>query len=306
MFFGYGMTMDSDSISVTGDNSLVNGVKVSQGIFDHLTFEDDANTLVTNTTQPSTWDSTTLLNVTFDNTINGGSISQFIGFIDSFSIQRRELNSNSWVTLQTITKDTNGLLATNFTMYDNFAKNDTVYVYRVVPANTNGIGTSIEQEVLSKFNKAVIADTRGVYNVTMEYKINSSQRNQQVATYVPYGSKYPIVVYNAVTNYESGSINAVLLAPTSKTSAYLDRKAQTQLSNQFTNWLLNTLPKVVKDFNGKFVIANITGAVANSYYKELGNGLASASFSYVEVGDDTQETYDKLGITNNFEIIINE
>ena len=306
MFFGYGMTMDSDSISVTGDNSFVNGVKVSQGIFDHLTFEDDATTAVDNTNKPTTWSTTTLLNVTFDNTINGGSISQFIGFVESFAIQRREDGSNSWVTLQTITKDTSGILATNFTMLDSFAKDGTLYTYRLVPANSNGEGTSIEQVILSKFNNAVIADNFGAYNVTLGYGLNNVQRNQQSAVYNPYGAVYPVVVFNAQTNYESGSVNAVLLAPTSSTTSYLDRKSQTQLNQEFVNWLLNKQPKVIKDFNGKFTIVNIIDAVGNGYYKELGNGLASASFSYVEMGDDSQNTYDKLGITNNFPIVIND
>lgn len=306
MFFGYGMFADSDSISVTGDDSLVNGVKVTQGIYDHLTFESDASVSVSSTTQPSTWDSTTLLNVTFDNTINGGSISQFIGFVDSFAIQRRELNSDTWITLQTIVKDMNGYLLTNFTMYDNFAKNNTVYVYRLVPANSEGDGTSIEQTVLSKFNNAVIADVTNAYNVSMDYKLNGVARNQQIATYVPYGSIYPTNVYNALTNFESGSVEAVLLANTSLNSAYLDRQAQTQLSKEFANWLLNRLPKVIKDFNGKFTIINITSNISYNYYQELSNGLASIGFSYNEMGDDSQDTYDRLGITNNFTLIPNE
>ena len=305
MFFLYGMMNDDESIATTGNNSIVNGVKVTQGIYDHLTFED-TTTSITNTTKPTTWSTTTLLNVTFDNTINGGSISQFIGSIESFEVQRQEQGSNSWITLQTLTKDTNGILATNFTMFDSFAKNDTVYTYRLVPANSNGEGISVQQEILSKFGCAFIADVTDSYNITLEYGLNNIKRNQQVATYNPYGAVYPVVVYNAQTNYESGTATAVLLAPTSKTTAYLDRKAQTQLSNEFANWLLNKLPKVIKDFNGKFTIINVISAVSNSYYQELANGLASVSFSYVEMGDDTQDTYDKLGITNNFNMIIND
>lgn len=130
------------------------------------------------------------------------------------------------------------------------------------------------------------------------------QREQSSAVYVPYGSKFPFVAYNAVTNYDTGSITAVLLSPTSnsETHSSLDRKAQVKLIEEFNTWLTNGRAKILKDFNGKLKLINVINPVPNSYYKELGNGLASTTFNFVEVGNMTQEYLDKLGMINKFDL----
>lgn len=306
MFFLYDMFQDINALNPTGNNFQVNIVTISNGVFDQLNILNyiSTTTNVFDTTQPTEWTESTLLNATFNGSIDGGSISDFIGYVDSLEVQRQEEGSNEWITLQTIYKNQQtGEINASFTMNDTFAKNDTKYTYQVVPVDSLGnIGSALQQDVISKFNNAYIVDANNIYPLTNEYEISNAQTNQQSTIYTPYGSQYPFVAFNAQTKYDSGTITAVLLVPTSQntTNSFIDRKAQVKLIKQFNDWLTNGKAKIWKDFNGNLKVISVTDAVTNDYYKELGNGIASTTFNYVEVGDFSQQYLDQLGLTNNF------
>lgn len=306
MFFLYDMFQDINALNATGNSLQVNTVTISNGIFDQLNILNYISTAtnIFNTTQPTEWTENTLLNATFNGSIDGGSISDFIGYVDSLEVQRQEEGSNEWITLQTIYKNQQtGEINASFTMNDSFARNNTKYTYQVVPVdNLGNIGSALQQDVISQFNNAYILDANNIYPLTNEYEISNAQTNQQSTIYTPYGSHYPFVAFNAQTKYDSGTITAVLLAPTSQnlTNSFIDRRAQIKLKDQFNSWLTNGHAKIWKDFNGNLKVISVIDAVTNDYYKELGNGIASTTFNYVEVGDFTQTYLDQLGLTNKF------
>ena len=306
MFFLYDMFQDSNALNPTGNDLSINTLRISNGIFEQLNILNIISTAtnVFDTTQPTEWTENTIINATFNDSLDGGSISDFIGYVDRLEIQRQEEGSNEWVTLQTIYKNQQtGEINATFRMEDSYGKYATKYLYQIVPVDSQGnVGTALQQDVLSIFNNAYIVDATHIYPLTNEYEIGSAQTNQQSAIYMPYGSKYPFVAFNAETKYDSGSITAVLLAPTSNSalSSFIDRPAQVKLVEEFNDWLTNGRAKIWKDFNGNFKVITVTDAVTNGYYKELGNGIASTTFNYTEVGDFTQEYLDRLGLTKGF------
>lgn len=196
-------------------------------------------------------------------------------------IQRQEENSSIWVDIATI-ENTNG----RFIINDYFNRNNVFYTYRFVPYDLqNNIGTPQTASVVSKFNGSYICDSNHIYDITSQWTIGSKSLQQKSAIYEPIGSEMPFVAYNAKTKYYSGSYTAVLLADTSnqETTSYLDRNAQSALVDEFNNWLVNKQEKVIKDFNGNARYIAITDAISNEYYQELGNGLASTTFNFVEI-----------------------
>lgn len=302
MFFLYDTLKDNNSMDFATNSTFVNTVKIANGIFDHLNLLEQ---ITDSTVIPTDWTDETLLDATFNGNINAGAISQFVGVIDHLEVQRQEEGTNEWVTLQILYKDSTGNVPVDFTMYDTYEKNNTLYTYQIVPVDIQGNqGTAFQQNVLSVFNDAYIADANHIYKITYEYNLGSMQKNQTNAVYTPYGAKYPTVVYNSINRYDSGSITAILLAPTSEstTSSYIDRSAQVNLVNEFNSWLANGKAKILKDFNGNLKVITVINPISNSYYKELGNGLASTSFNFVEVGEFSQNYLDKLGMTNKFDI----
>lgn len=302
MFFLYDTFKDQNALNFTANSTLVDTIKIANGIFDHLNLLEQ---ITNSTTIPTEWTDKTLLNATFNGTLDAGSLSEFIGNIDHLEIQRQKVGTNEWITLQSLYKTNNGSVPAEFTMNDTYGENNTLYTYQIVPVDVQGNqGIALQKDVLSVFNDAYIADANHIYKITYEYSLGSMQKNQTNAVYTPYGAKYPTVVYNSVNRYDSGSITAVLLAPTSQseTKSYLDRNAQVKLVEEFNTWLSNGKAKILKDFNGNLKVITVINPISNNYYKELGNGLASTSFNFVEVGDFSQQYLDKLGMTNKFNI----
>ena len=186
-----------------------------------------------------------------------------------------------------------------YSFVDYYTKTNCVYEYQV------RVGNTIDSvQVLSQFCGAYIADGSHSYSIVDEWEKSNAQQIQKSVLYEPYGRKYPVVAYNAITNYRSGSDTAMLRANSisNQDSDYIDRFAQTKLTREFNSFLTNRKAKVIKDFNGDIAIVNIIEAVPNTYQKELGNTLATTQFDWVEVGNFTEEDFTKLGIRNSFHI----
>ena len=298
MFFLQGFMRDSTALDPVGNLTYVDTVKISNAIFDHLNI---VNGLVNDSTIPEWDEDTTIMNATFNNSIDAGNLGELIGNVSYLEIQRKEAGTDNWITLNKIYKDTTTqTFQSQFTMYDTYNQNGVQYVYQILPVDSRGnAGFALQSDIVSLFEGAYIADANNIFKITNEYEL-TKQTNQKSAIYEPLGSKYPFVTYNAETNYDSGSFTAVLLAPTSQnqSKSYIDRMAQVKLEKQFNEWLTNGRPKVLKDFNGRLKIVTIVDAVQNQYYKELGNGICSTSCTFVEVGEMTEKYISKLNMGN--------
>lgn len=181
--------------------------------------------------------------------------------------------------------------------------NRRVYNFRLVAQGNSGNVETSETNILSSFVKNYICDINNIYDITPEFSLGSVNLVTQTASYAPYGAQFPIVTKNAKTKYRQGTTTAVLLVETSNSpqSAHLDRFAQNKLVEEFNDWLTNGRAKILKDSNGYLAIIFISDSISNEYYKELGNGLASTSFSWMEVGKFTQDDFDRLGFFNAIE-----
>lgn len=226
--------------------------------------------------------------------------------VSYYNLQFKPSSSLDWITFLSDTNPSDGTDAwINFTVDFPFCANNAVYDFRIVLyASDNSVISSDVVQILSKFGKSFVCDSTTIYDITKEWTVGSYNVSNPNAIYQPFGSQFPFVTKNAVTLYRSGQYTAVLLAPTSQSSisAYIDRNAQVTLKEQFEDWLANGNAKIIKDFNGSIRIVVVTDAVASSYYQHLGNGIASSTFTWSEIGSFTQEYFDYLGLTNSFDL----
>lgn len=215
----------------------------------------------------------------------------------NLEVQRQELGDTKWITLATILYD--DIVYNTFNIFDRLAGSNRIYLYRLVlvaPDGTRTVGDSTE--VLSKFTNTYICDGETSFKLTNEWTESESKRVYKSGLYEPYGSKYPVVVNNAVLGYDAGTTSAMVLSANTEQDKHIDRYGEVKLAKQFADFLTNRKPKVLKDFNGNLRIITIQSNISRNYVKELGNGICSTSFSWVEISDFSQSNIDKIGLLN--------
>lgn len=215
----------------------------------------------------------------------------------NLEVQRQELGDTKWITLCTVPYD--DIVYNTFNIFDRLAGSNRVYLYRLVlvaPDGTRTVGDPTE--VLSKFTNTYICDGETSFKLTNEWTESESKRVYKSGLYEPYGSKYPVVVNNAVLGYDAGTTSAMVLSANTEQDKHIDRYGEVKLAKQFADFLTNRKPKVLKDFNGNLRIITIQSNISRNYVKELGNGICSTSFSWVEISDFSQSNIDKIGLLN--------
>lgn len=215
--------------------------------------------------------------------------------VEKVEIQRQEQGATLWNTLCTISN--NNFAYGQFTFTDRLAGCNRIYLYRLAIITFSGSATySDTAEVLSQFTNAYICNGNQSFKLTNSWTESDSSRVYKTGVYEPYVSKFPIVVNNAVLGYDMGTTSAVVLAANTEQNRRIDRFAEVNLAKQFADFLTDRKPKILKDFNGNLRIIAIRSNVSRSYVRELGNGICSTSFSWVEISDFSQPNVANIGL----------
>ena len=229
--------------------------------------------------------------------------------VSYYELQITNAGEENWITLQKIEKTINGVEvegAFKFTMQYNYCANETLYDIRMMPyTSTGSAGTPVTAQVYSQFCSSYIVDMDTLYPLFNEWAIDNSVTNQITSFYTPYGRRYPIIGKNSIQNYRQDTYTALLLSDTTLygNSSNIDRRAEVMLRKEFNEWLTNGEAKIIKTHNGDIILVFVVDSINNNYYKELGNGLASTQFNWVEIGGISEKDMYNCGMLNNFMLV---
>lgn len=221
-----------------------------------------------------------------------------------YELQITNAGEENWITLQTI--ENSGDNPFKFTMQYNYGANETLYDIRMMPyTSTGSAGTPVTAQVYSQFCSSYIVDMDTLYPLFNEWGIDSSVTNQITSFYTPYGRRYPIIGKNSIQNYRQDTYTALLLSDTTiyGNSSNIDRRAEVMLRKEFNEWLTNGEAKIIKTNNGDIILVFVVDSIGNTYYKELGNGIASTQFNWVEIGGINETDMYNCGMLNNFMLV---
>lgn len=214
-------------------------------------------------------------------------------------IRRQESGSSGWVTACTIKRGAS-VLDTSLEVFDHFAGSGKNYQYRATAYDSNGNTLSEKSTaVYSEFYNTYIGDADNVFTLESNWSISDAKRVQSAAVYDTYSRKYPVVAYNARLNYASQTTSAILLtAETLKGD--VDGYSQTEILEGFNDFLTNGKPKFMKDFNGNIRVITVIDSVTNDFDANIGNALATTSFSWVEIAGFDSDSMAMAGFGEGF------
>lgn len=288
---GYNFFLDGDALNVgpTSVENIVN-TRLTNAVFEHFNATKDVS-IPYNDEKP-TWDFDTIMDTTFDNTINAGNIDYLVSQISAIKIKRRIKGTFNWITLKTI--PVNGIEDLTFVFNDFLAVGDTQYEYALVPILEGSEGDYIINEILSKFNGVFIGDAETTYKMLYDVNYGTNKRNQQIGTFEPLGKKYPIMIANGILSYDSGSLSAAIINDDFEQTGELNVGDITRKKELMKDFLTNHKPKILRDWSHNSWLCVITEAPQITYANNSGMRVPYLSCTWSQIGDvnNAQDLYD--------------
>lgn len=265
---------------------------------------------------------TNLSNISFTatNMCNEGYISLDVDFsgasfassIDTIVISRQalsddadDLSTNSeWVSLMRV--NAGAPTARKFNMLDTYNQCGVSYNYRATAYGQaqNPLLSIYSGLVYSYFNDAYVCDAYNSFSVYNALEYSGYERIQQVETYVPFGSKYPLINKNNSIDYSQGTLSFISLSQaTMVANGDIARLQEVKKRKSLNDFLVNGFPKILKDYNGNIWVIFVTSSPSNAFFSALGNGISTTNYSWVEISDLSQDGLDAIGMLGYFPIL---
>lgn len=297
-FVGLNLVFDKDAMNPPGINIVnIDNVELRHAEVTH--FHVDRNTTNEWTgKKPTEWNNDTIMNASFVNSTNAGNLDYVTNEINKILIKRRRVGvlNDPWITLFEIPViNSEGL---SFNIRDYFNANDTTYEYALVPVlqqEQSGITVEVEgryevtDQVMSQFDGVFICSRENYYKLYAGVEYDNLTTVQVTGVHETLGSKYPIVVTNSNTAYQTSGVTGTILNKDYNTTHELNRKKMVEARKELEQFLTDKKPKVLKDWNGNIWLVIFTDNIDATFANEWGMGLATVNGQWTEIGDVNNE-----------------
>lgn len=290
-FMGYNFSGDKNALDLvpTSVNNL-SSTQIEHGIYDHLSISKDVTTPYSTVIPKFNYD--TILDCDFNGNISGGNIKISLGQLNSIRIKRREKNSFKWVTIKEVMVKSQGDLS--FVTIDSFVPSGEDFEWAIVPVIEGVEGNYVISTLKTQFNGIFISDVDTIFKLYSGTAYSNDVSNVSVGSVKPFGSRYPIINSNGITDYEDITIQGDLLGGNYEKTRIINRNEVVKQKEVFNKFMKNGKSKIVKDWNGNIWILILTSGITYSSNPSFGMGTLNASFSMTEQGkyNDQRDLYD--------------
>ena len=286
---GYNFFRDENALNPSPlNNTIFKSTKLQNGIFSHWYVTKDVNSPYS-PEEPTLWEYLTVMDANFNGTLQAGNVGYILDNIDGIKIKRRKKEEYDWITLNYVSAEELGTTL-SFTLNDNLNQNDVEYEYAFVPVSQGIEGNYITNTIKSKFNGVFICDAESIYKFYTNVSYGTNERVQQIGVFEPFGRKYPVVVSNALLNYETGSFKGDILNSDFLDTRMINAKEIVEKRKQIVDFLTNKKAKILKDWNGNFWLIFITDKIQTDYANNSGMSIVNVEAKWIEVGDSNNGT----------------
>ena len=270
--------------------------KLSNGIYDRIDITSDVD--VTIETYEPVWNTKTVLDANFNGNISGGNTDIILSEVGALRIKRRQAQSNNWITLKEIKVNKPEDFKIDY--IDTCVPSGVEQIYAIVPVDPNGQETSTYITKSTgdfRWNGVFVSMGTDIMKFFSRVQYNSLTKNRAIGTFTPLASKYPVVVQNGLTSYLSGTLSTLVLGEDWDGAKPINRLSVVVQLTKIHEWLDKGDPVVLKDWNGWILICRPTSGDTVTFDSNYGNGVATASFNFVEQGKyDNQDDLYEAGI----------
>lgn len=282
----YNFCGDEDALNPFPTNtSRLNEVKIQNGIYDQIDITRNANKDKGFNTEIPQWGFGTIIDCDFSNGIGAGNVDFTLSQLTAIRIKRRKkskiqwFRSDDWITIKEIPINSEADL--NEVIRDYFVPSFEEFEYALVPILNGVEGEYIIGSISTQFDGVFISDITNSFILDKETSYPNRTSIQNIGQINTLGRKYPIIITNSESDYETGSVSGLLIGDINHIE---DRKETVDLMDDFLAFLKNKKPKIIKDWNGKIWLVRIYGNPSISYDNRYGMGVGKVNFEWIEQG----------------------
>ena len=294
----YNFSTDKDVIDPSpAFLSVINSEQLAGAIFDHMNMLNLGDVSYDQEI-PSEWTNNTVLDTNFENNVNAGNVDYSTQNLAGVRVKRRIKGTFAWLTLYDISMTSSSELA--FTRYDLTNQSGVTYEYAFVPyLNDNTECTYIIKEVESALNGVYLCSPTSIARFYGNLSYGTGGMANNTGLFEPLGSKYPVVVANANTQYYSGSLSATAMSYNQLMSNEWNRIETSSYLDTLAKFITDKKVKILKDWNGNIWLVAVVDKATISYNNAVGMGIGDVGFNFVEIGSAIdQETLMAHGFIN--------
>ena len=241
------------------------------------------------------WDNYTIMRADFDNNLRAGNVDWLLGSVNRIKIKRRKVGAGEqYITLYVQPIETEYDLS--FYYRDYYCPSGYQFEYAMVPCVDEDEQTYFTTIVKTYFDGLFISDKDTTMKLYGNYLIGSSADNILLGMLQPYNQTYPIIIKNPNVLYRTATIQGdVLGLNIDECKAFeLTQERRPLIVDQKREWdkfLCNGKAKIIKDWNGNIMLAEVTTAPSYTYDQTSGNSKPTLSFGATEVGEYDNQWY---------------
>jgi hypothetical protein len=288
-FFGF---EDGSIFDTQVAHTEYNSLEVYGGLIDHLYVDEDLNVFSDTDKNQLFYYSTVILG-SFSGSLEAGSISNYGIEIDRIRFQKRKSDELYWTDVAELEYD-----SPNKTLYealDKYIQNDFEYEYSLVPVTDEILGLRVKSKpIIASFDGYFISDKDNNFQLLFNAEMGSIDHVSPSTVFEPLNSEYPIVSYGNL-DYRQSSISAVVLSPSSYDTGIINIRAEKMGREKMMKFIKSRKPKIFRGQNSEIMLMTIVDNPKEDPNNKVA-GVASVSFSFIEIGDLSSESLRKNGL----------
>lgn len=268
-------------------------IEIKNGVFKQLFATKNPYTVVEEGYDD--WDYDTILNADYSTgKLDAGNSGFSLSNTDYIAVKCRRIGDFDWITIYT--KKINVIEDFDISLNDYYRSSNTDYEYMVVSV-CNGIENNyVTESIHSEFNGMYICDKDNIYGTLFNLDYADTDTVSNESTLELSNNRYPSIVSNSVSNYETGNISGVFVKFNQDTDE-IDINGSIQQRKIIRSWLNNKKPKILKFHDGRTWLISVSGNIHESGDND--NLLRRISFDWVEIGNsESMETLYNTGLSD--------
>ncbi|KRL07937.1 hypothetical protein [Liquorilactobacillus hordei] len=272
----------------------IDEVTMGAGMYDELFVSVDGTIDDTNA-KPSNWEIKTIMDATFNNTIEAGTIDGSGHRVTNINLYRREIKSNQdWQLVATFPYDEDYNV---YTVVDRFVESGKTYQYCIVPLAENTRGDITKSQPVSiTYDGTFISDLNNNFALDLDFELAEMNYNKNSNVATPLNSAYPIVSFGN-QNYRSSNVKFLPLTSEqlNGSAKSIDARAERLNRKAVIQFLNNGQAKVIRREDGDMILCVTLGVKSTPKSTSL-DTLADVSFDFTEIGALDYNSMDKAGL----------